>query len=114
MEKMLPRIFVNVVRRRYPIGHSWAGQSRTFCKQTTDSEDSGERARRLADQAKASQNLWDYLVPERNIGATHPFFLVLLVLTLSLHFYNQHRDSEEDERLRKLRVSRSYISEVDS
>lgn len=59
-----------------------------------------------ADQARMSQNLWDFMVPERNIGVTHPFFLVLLVLTLSLHYYNKARDNEEDERLRLKRLNR--------
>lgn len=59
---------------------------------------------RLADQARASQNLWDFMVPEKNMSVTHPFFLVLLALTVSLHFYNQHRDQVEDEELRKKRL----------
>ena len=66
-------------------------------------------ADRLADQARMSQKLWDFLVPERNMGITHPFFLVLLVLTLSLHFFNNHRDQEEDERLRKQRLSKKSL-----
>jgi hypothetical protein len=66
-------------------------------------------AERLAEQAKMSQNLWDFLVPERNMGVTHPFFLVLLVLTLSLHFYNNHRDHEDDERLRQQRIRKKSL-----
>ena len=69
------------------------------------------RAKRLSDQAKASQNLWDMMVPEKNMGVTHPFFLVLLGLTLSLHFYNNKRDAEEDAALRKKRLDRSASSE---
>jgi hypothetical protein len=66
-----------------------------------------EESKRLADQARASQNLWDIMIPERNIGVFHPFFLVLLSLTLSLHFYNRHRDRQEDEELRKRRLDKS-------
>ncbi len=75
-----------------------------YNKQTSIRE---QEAKRLSDQARMSQGLWDFLVPERNIGITHPFFLVLLVLTLSLHFYNNRRDLEEDERLRMKRLSKS-------
>lgn len=47
------------------------------------------------------------MVPERNLGVTHPFFLVLLSLTLSLHFYNRYRDQVEDEQLRNRRLGKS-------
>lgn len=63
-----------------------------------------KESERLADQARASQNLWDFMVPEKNMSVTHPFFLVLLALTVSLHFYNKHRDDQEDEALRKRRL----------
>ena len=74
-------------------------------KRTPLAEDA--EAKRLSDQAKASQNLWDFMVPEKNMGVTHPFFLVLLVLTLSLHYYNNYRDQKEDEALRLRRVNRN-------
>lgn len=47
------------------------------------------------------------------MGVTHPFFLVLLSLTLGLHFYNNHRDALEDEELRKCRLekTRSNVSD---
>ncbi len=76
------------------------------------SVDSGytNEADRLAAQAQASQNLWDFMVPEKNMGLTHPFFLVLLGLTVSLHFYNKHRDTLEDEELRKRRLGSNELS----
>jgi hypothetical protein len=84
--------------------------SRSFAsKPDVKGSPSESEAQRLADQAKMSQNLWDFLVPERNMGVTHPFFLVLLVLTLSLHFYNNHRDREEDERLRQQRLRKKSL-----
>lgn len=70
-----------------------------------DSQNS--ESQRLAYQARASQNLWDVMIPERNLGVTHPFFLVLLLLTLTLHFYNRHRDQLEDEELRSRRLGKS-------
>lgn len=81
---------------------------RRFSTQPKSSRSSShQESQRLSDQARASQNLWDVLVPERNIGVTHPFFLVLLTLTLSLHYYNKHRDEEEDLRLRKRRLEQN-------
>ena len=76
---------------------------------TSNTERLNSEAERLAEQAKMSQNLWDFLVPERNMGVTHPFFLVLLTLTLSLHFYNNYRDEQEDERLRQQRLRRKSL-----
>lgn len=70
-------------------------------------ESKNPESRRLADQARASQNLWDVMVPERNLGVTHPFFLVLLFLTVTLHFYNRYRDQLEDEELRSRRLGKS-------
>jgi len=91
--------------RRHFCSNSQGKSSNT--KSQTRSTD--EEAQRLADQAKMSQNLWDFMVPERNMGITHPFFLVLLVLTVSLHMYNNHRDKEEDERLRQNRLNKTSI-----
>ncbi len=93
--------------------------NRTFCVKphskgapaTTRADSVDKEAQRLSDQAKMSQNLWDFMVPERNMGVTHPFFLVLLVLTVSLHMYNNHRDREEDERLRQKRINRKPVGE---
>lgn len=81
-----------------------AGKSSPGTSANHDSKPTRAEAERMAAQAKASQNLWDFMVPERNMGVTHPFFLVLLVLTLSLHYYNKHRDGIEDEELRKRRL----------
>ena len=89
-------------------------RTRAFCSIGGKPTPEATEAKRLADQARASQNLWDFMVPERNMGVTHPFFLVLLVLTLSLHFYNNHRDAEEDEILRKKRLARGSKSESSS
>ena len=110
MEKMLrslPRRIINSYAKA-PL-NVLASASRTFSttRPTGPSNPAEEERRRLADQARASQNLWDFLVPEKNMSVTHPFFLVLLVLTLSLHFYNNHRDQEEDEAMRKRRLARS-------
>jgi len=80
--------------------------SRGFCTSKPSKPLSDDERIRLADQAKMSQNLWDFMVPERNMGVTHPFFLVLLALTLSLHYYNKSSDQKEDERLRQKRLSR--------
>lgn len=89
-------------------------QTRSFSAPKVDKSTADAETRRLADQARASQNLWDFMVPERNMGVTHPFFLVLLVLTLSLHYYNNYRDAEEDELLRKRRLARSSSTESSS
>jgi hypothetical protein len=104
------RTFINVQKRLLSTEQRWIGQSRAYTRNPNSQKYTEEEAKKLADQAKASQNLWDFLVPERNIGVTHPFFLVLLTLTLSLHYYNRYRDAEEDERLRKLRQSRAVAS----
>jgi hypothetical protein len=76
----------------------------------SNSADPNREAERLADQAKASQHMWDFLVPEKNMGVTHPMFLVLLALTLGLNYYNRQRDGEENEALRKQRLA-SYKPE---
>lgn len=104
------RAFINVQKRLLSTERRWIGQSRAYTRNPKSQKETEEEAERLADQAKASQNLWDFLVPERNIGVTHPFFLVLLTLTLSLHYFNRYRDAEEDQRLRKLRQSSAVAS----
>jgi hypothetical protein len=86
-----------------------AGGSNTSTATKISSD--GQEAQRLSDQAKMSQNLWDFMVPERNMGVTHPFFLVLLVLTVSLHLYNKHRDNEEDERLKQRRINKKSVDQ---
>ncbi len=87
--------------------------ARPFCdkpaSQDVNAKKPHSEADRLADQARMSQNLWDFMVPERNMGVTHPFFLVLLVLTLSLHFYNNYRDEQEDIRLRNHRIHKKSV-----
>lgn len=85
-----------------------------FCSNPSKKETPGEKeADRLAEQARMSQNLWDFMVPERNMGVTHPFFLVLLGLTVTLHLYNNRRDAEEDAALRKKRLRKSEVSSSD-
>ncbi|KAF4720145.1 hypothetical protein FOZ63_031582 [Perkinsus olseni] len=65
-----------------------------------------EAAQKLAEQAAASEKLWNLLVPERNMGITSPAFLILLVLTILLHLYNNHMDEEMDELMKKKRILR--------
>ena len=105
-KKMIRRIITFAIPRFSENGrHIYYSPSRRFCTKPVGTRTAAEPdADRLAEQARMSQNMWDFLVPERNMGVTHPFFLVLLVLTVSLHFYNNHRDQEEDERLRKQRL----------
>ena len=87
--------------------------SRLFGTNSTPKPSAAEKeAERLSEQAKMSQNLWNIMVPEKNMGVTHPFFLVLLALTVSLHYYNQHRDQLEDEALRKKRLLKASHSSL--
>ena len=66
-------------------------------------------AERLSEDAQRSQRVWDSLVPERNIGITHPMFAVLLVLTVSLHLYNNKQDELKEAELRKARLAKQVI-----
>lgn len=52
---------------------------------------------KISESAKAEQKFWDLLVPERNIGFTHPFFWVLLGGCVGLHFYNGHLTKEREK-----------------
>ena len=82
-------------------------------KPTPSAEHNAKEADRLSEQARMSQSVWDLMVPEKNMGVTHPFFLVLLALTVGLHLYNNHRDAIEDEALRQKRlVKNSHPSSV--
>lgn len=57
-------------------------------------------------QAYQSQRLWDMLVPERNIGVTHPMFFVLGAAAFALHWYNRSRDEAVEAELRDRRLKR--------
>lgn len=66
---------------------------------------------KLSEDAQRSQRLWDSLIPERNIGLTHPMFAVLFVLTASLHFYNKSQDEKREEELKAARLARQASKE---
>ncbi len=72
---------------------------RRLCKQAGPENASSE-------QAKRSQRMWDMLVPERNIGVTHPLFFVLGAAAFGLHWYNKTRDEELEAELRRRRLER--------
>lgn len=63
-------------------------------------------AEKLSEDAQRSQRLWDSLIPERNIGLTHPMFAVLFVLTVSLHLYNKNQDEKREEELKAARLAK--------
>ena len=69
---------------------------RRLCKQPVD----------FAEQAKQSQRIWDMLVPERNIGLTHPLFFVLGASAFGLHLFNRSRDDAVEAELRQRRLER--------
>ncbi|EKX73369.1 hypothetical protein BEWA_054250 [Theileria equi strain WA] len=49
----------------------------------------------IHNQYKASQNLWDTLVPERNWSLFSPQFWILFVATCSLYVYNRMHEKED-------------------
>ena len=75
---------------------------RAFCSAKPPSQ-SGAK---LSEQAQQSQRMWDMLVPERNIGVTHPMFIILAGLTIGLHFYNNHQDEKLEAELKAKRLAK--------
>jgi hypothetical protein len=57
-------------------------------------------------QAQQSQRLWDMLVPERNIGITHPMFFFLGAAAFGLHVFNRHREDALEAELKERRLKR--------
>jgi hypothetical protein len=46
------------------------------------------------------------LVPERNIGITHPLFFVLGAAAFGLHVFNRGREDALEDELRRKRLDR--------
>ncbi len=78
---------------------------RAFCQSAQGKN--AKLADDLAAKAKASQSLWDMMVPDKNIGITHPMFAVLAIFTIGLHFYNKSNDEKLEEKLRQARLNKS-------
>ena len=66
----------------------------------------------LSEDARRSQRLWDSLIPERNIGLTHPMFVILGIVTLSLHLYNKSEDERREAELKAVRLAKQVVSKA--
>jgi len=55
-----------------------------------------EDVERLAEDARNAQRTWDFLVPERNMGITHPAIPFMIILTCILQFLIYQKDQQKN------------------